>query len=224
MPAERPRVFTDHVLVAVRDLDAAAKTFETRYGLRALVGGRHPGVGTANMIIPLGASYLELIAVVDQAEAQRSATTRRITRAVDEGRTFAAWAVRTDHPDALREHLRASGLDLEPPVKGARERPDGVTLRWQSQLLVAPGEPSVLPFVIEWQVPPDQHPGRAAVDHPSKARGIRSVRLGDPDPAAASARFQTLLGDVPSIAFERADASGVTAVDVDTPSGHLTIV
>jgi Glyoxalase-like domain len=224
MADDRPRVSTDHVLVAVRDLAEAARRFETMYGLRALEGGRHPGVGTANMIIPLESSYLELIAVVNDEEAQRSATSRRITRAVQDGRTFATWAVRTDNLDALRPHLRESGLDLAPLVAGARERPDGVTLRWRTQLLVPPGEASILPFVIEWQVPKGQHPAEAAVDHPSRARGIRTVRLGDPDPAAASSRFRRLFGDDLNVSIEHAAASGVAAVEIDTPDGVVTIV
>ncbi len=225
MTRERPRVSTDHVLVAVRDLVEAAHRFETTYGLRALQGGRHPGVGTANMIIPLGSTYLELIAVVDQDEAQRSPTSRRITRAIEDGRTFATWAVRTDNLDALREYLGRAGVDLAAPVAGARERPDGVTIRWRAQFLVTPGEPSVLPFVIEWQVPPGQHPAQAPIDHPSRARGIKTVRLGDPDPAAASARLRTLLGEDKdlNIAVERAATSGVVAVELDTPGGALTI-
>jgi len=220
---ERPRVFTDHILVAVRDLAEAARRFETAYGLRALAGGRHPGAGTANMIIPLASAYLELIAVVDEAEARRSPTTRRISRAIDDGRTFATWAVRTDDLDALRRHLRAAGVDLGEPVEGARERPDGVTLRWRTQLLVTPGEPSVLPFVIEWHVPAGQHPAEARVDHPSRAHGIRTIRLGDPDPAAAEAHFRKLFGDDLNVAFERATTSGVTAVEVETTGGVLTI-
>lgn len=223
MPEDRPRVSTDHVLVAVRDLTEAAKRFETMYGLRALPGGRHPGVGTANMIIPLGTSYLELIAVVDRDEGERSATTRRITRAVEDGRTFATWAVRTDNLDALRRHLTASGLELAPVLAGARERPDGVTLRWRTQMLVPPGEPSILPFVIEWQVPKGQHPADAAVTHPSQARGIRTVRLVDPDPAAASSRFRKLLGADLNVSIERGTTSGVAAVEIDTPSGVMTI-
>ncbi|HKX16582.1 MAG TPA: VOC family protein [bacterium] len=224
MAGSRPRVSTDHILVAVADLAEAARTFETTYGLRALQGGRHPGVGTANMIIPLGSTYLELIAVVDQAEGQRSPTTRRISRAVEDGRTFATWAVRTDDLDPLREHLLASRLQLAAPIAGARQRPDGVILRWRSQMLVTPGDPSVLPFVIEWQVPPGQHPAEASVEHPSKARGIRTVRLGDPNPDAAAKRFRELFGDGLNVSFERAATSGVVAVELDTPGGTLTIV
>jgi Glyoxalase-like domain len=62
----------DHVLVAVPDLAAAARVLEEEHGLTAIEGGRHPGWGTANRIVPLGDSYLELVAVVDAGEAARS--------------------------------------------------------------------------------------------------------------------------------------------------------
>lgn len=227
MPREasqpRPPVVVDHVLVAVRDLAGAALRFEREYGLRALPGGRHPGGGTANMIVPLRSAYLELIAVVDAAEAARTPGSRRVTRAVAEGRTFATWAVRTDDLDALRASLQAAGPPLGEPAAGARERPDGVTLRWRTQDLVPPGEPSVLPFVIEWRVPPGMHPAEAAVGHPCGARGIRAIRLGDPDPAAASGRLRALLGDGLPVVVEPAGASGVVAVELDVPGGLLVI-
>jgi hypothetical protein len=48
----------DHVLIAVSDLAAAAREIEVRYGLVSIEGGRHPGWGTANRIVPLGETYL----------------------------------------------------------------------------------------------------------------------------------------------------------------------
>jgi Glyoxalase-like domain len=217
------RVSIDHVLVAVTDLAESARRFERAYGLRALGGGRHPGVGTANMIVPLGSEYLELIAVVDADEAARAPSSRRITRAIAEGRTFATWAVRTDHLDAVRERVQAAGLQVPAVFAGARERPDGVTLRWRTQFLVPPGEPSGLPFVIEWHVPTGMHPAETPVEHPSGARAIRALRLGDPDPSAATDRLRMLLGDVPKVTIERADTSGVLAVELDTPSSPLIV-
>jgi hypothetical protein len=57
----------DHVLIAVIDLDAAASAFAADHGLDSVTGGRHPGWGTANRIVPLGETYLELVAVVDES-------------------------------------------------------------------------------------------------------------------------------------------------------------
>ena len=223
MKQRSPAVLTDHILIAVADLAAGARWLDAEFGLRALPGGRHPGAGTANMIVPLGSAYLELIAVVDPEEAAGAPTSVRITRAVAEGRRFATWAVRTDNLGALREHLQQAGWKLPEPHQGSRLRPDGVTLRWRTQFLAPHGEPSVLPFVIEWSVPPGMHPGEMAVDHPSRARGILRVRLGDPDPAAASERLRPLLGDGPGVSVERAGVSGVVAVEIDTPGGALVV-
>ena len=59
------------VIYGVRDLDAATQRIEA-LGLTVLDGGRHPGLGTANRIVPLGAAYLELLGVVDEAEARHN--------------------------------------------------------------------------------------------------------------------------------------------------------
>ena len=86
----------DHVLIAAADLDAVARQIETEHGLASAAGGRHPGWGTANRIVPLGATYLELVAVVDEAEASQSAFGRWVA-ASRSGAPF-GWAVRT--PDS----------------------------------------------------------------------------------------------------------------------------
>src|SRR3954453_3346382 len=62
----------DHALIAVHDLVPAARELQARHGLASLEGGRHPGWGTANRIVPLGETYLELVAIVDEDEAARS--------------------------------------------------------------------------------------------------------------------------------------------------------
>jgi hypothetical protein len=216
-------VLLDHVLVAIKDLGEGARQFTAQYGLHALEGGRHPGVGTANMIVPLGSAYLELISVVNAGEAARSPGGNRISQTIAGGRTFATWAVRTDNLDLLREYLRESGRALPDPLPGARQRPDGVTLRWRTQLLAPMERPGVLPFVIEWSVPQGMHPAEAPVHHPSRARGIRLVRLGDPNPPAASEQLRALLGEDIPVVVEEADTSGVLAVEVDAPDGVIVV-
>ena len=87
----QPATVVDHVLLPVADLDAGAQRLYEQYGLRGMPGGRHPNVGTANVIVPLGLQYLELIAVVDQEEAASSRLGARVAQALREGRTFVAW-------------------------------------------------------------------------------------------------------------------------------------
>ena len=153
----------DHVVIAAADLEAAAVVLEERYGLRSLDGGRHPGWGTANRIVPLGAAYLELVAVVDDQEAAGSAFGRWVAAARLEPLELLGWAVRTEELDALAQRL---DLDV---IAGSRTRPDGGVLRWRlagaDQAAVHPE----LPFFVEW-APGTSLPGNAAATDVQIAR------------------------------------------------------
>jgi hypothetical protein len=134
----------DHALVATGDLDAAAAAVG-RLGLAVAAGGRHPGWGTANRIVPLGDAYLELVGVVDRGEAASSAFGRWVA-ASPSGPM--GWAVRADDLEATARRL---GLDLVP---GSRAAPDGRRLRWRTAGVErAAVEPS-LPFFIAWEPGP----------------------------------------------------------------------
>jgi len=147
----------DHVLIAVPDLDASARELEARYGLGSVDGGRHPGWGTANRIVPLGDTYLELIGVVDSDEAAGSAFGRAVAAAAPSQARLLGWAARADDIDAVADRL---GL---PVHDGSREAIDGRLLRWRlAGVEDALAEPA-LPFFIEWG-PDTPHPGSAATE------------------------------------------------------------
>src|SRR6478672_8078845 len=120
---ERTVLAIDHVILPVRDLGLEAAELEARYGLASVEGGRHPGWGTANRIVPLGDSYLELIAVVDPAEADRSTFGRWVGGAA-RGLPL-GWAVCTDR---IGDEAARLGLEI---VAGARDRSDGTRLSWK---------------------------------------------------------------------------------------------
>ena len=62
-------VSIDHVAIAAIDQDRAAARLLDEVGLASVPGGRHPRWGTANRIVPLGDTYLELITVEDEMAA-----------------------------------------------------------------------------------------------------------------------------------------------------------
>ena len=132
----------DHVLIAVPDLDAAGAALEARFGLPSTAGGRHPGFGTANRIVPLGGAYLELVTVADPVQAAASAFGRWVASARP-SRPM-GWAVRTDDLDGA---VRRLGLDAVP---GSRSAPDGTLLRWRMAGIEAAAAEPFLPFFIEW--------------------------------------------------------------------------
>ena len=196
--------------MAVADLDEGAARLEREHGLKVLFGGRHPGLGTANRILPLGRQYLELIGVADPAEAATSRLGQRVQRAVAEGRTFVDWALRTDDLDELQERLRAAGWELPPAWSGTRPRPDGSALRWRTQELDPSLDATVIPFVIEWDIPAGAHPGEQGAEHSLSKRV-----LGARDPDAALAKLRLLLGESDLYEVVEADADGVREVVLD---------
>ena len=133
----------DHVVMGVAHLDSAAEELARRHGITALAGGTHPLWGTANRIVPLGSSYLELVAVADADVAARSAFGSWV-RDMADGRCGWGFAVRTLDMAATAARL---GLD---PVPGTRTRPDGVVLTWQLAGVPADDDARTQPFVIAW--------------------------------------------------------------------------
>ena len=201
----------DHVLIAVADLAAAGREIESRHGLASIEGGRHPAWGTANRVVPLGDSYLELVAVVDAAKAVQSAFGRWVASGVSSIARPLGWAVRTSQLDAL-----ARRLDL-PVHAGSRTTPGGDQLRWRSAGIdQAVAEPS-LPFFIEWGRQ-TQLPGHAAISHRAGNATISRLVL-DADPV----RLIDWLGDHQLPIVVRAGKPAVTAIYISSDAGEIVL-
>lgn len=199
----------DHVILGVADLEETAAALLERTGLGSVEGGRHPGRGTANRIVPLGSGYVELLAVVDQAEALRSSW-GVWARSAGEGLT--AWCVAVPDMDA-----RCDRLGLE-PAAWSRIRPDGVELHWRlagvEQALADP----LLPFFIEWAVPAGLHPQAASAPHRTTPTGIERLSLtGD------AARLAAWLGSLAVPADVAPGPSAIRSLTVATTTGPVLI-
>jgi len=126
--------FLDHVLLGVRDLEAAADRFRLKWGLGTVPGGS-PVPGVANAVVPLAPPvYLELVTATDAGASEAATRLATVTAAGD--RLF-TWAVEPDDLDA-----RAAGSDVEPLSGG------GDTGRWRSLGEVE----QTRPFFIEYDV------------------------------------------------------------------------
>jgi len=199
----------DHVLIPLADLSRAVSEFEGRYGLVSAEGGRHADWGTANRIVPLGDSYLELVAVVDPAEASQSAFGQWVANA-RAGHPL-GWAVRTDNLDAV-----AGRLDLS-VGSGSRFTATGELLRWRiAGVERAMAEPWI-PFFVEWAAG-SRLPGRLDVAHPAGAAGIeRLIIAGEPKTLSAwldGRRLPVTLTD---------GGGGVIGVVLSTRSGEIVV-
>jgi hypothetical protein len=206
----------DHIVIPVPDLDVAAARLDAEHGLTALEGGRHPGWGTANRIVPLGSCYLELVTVVDHGEASSSNFGTWITRMLDEaGSTGPApmgWAVRTHH---IAAEAGKRGLEI---VDGARRSRTGAMLTWRLAGVARAAADPALPFLIEWGEGTPL-PGTTAVEHRAGSDAQISELLICGDEVA----LRDWLGDadLPVRVSPTGNTQGVTAV-VLTVGGALT--
>jgi glyoxalase-like protein len=201
----------DHVLIAVADLRAAGSEIEERYGLTSVEGGNHPAWGTANRIVPLGDSYLELIAVVDAGKAAQSSFGRWVTSAASSTLRPLGWAVRTTQLDEVARRL---GLQVH---AGSRTTPGGDDVRWRSAGLDEAATQPSLPFFIEWG-PKTRLPGQAEIHHPAGAAKIsRLVLTGDAGGLAG------WLGDHQLPIVVSAGTPAVTAIHIAVDRGEIIL-
>jgi len=202
-------------IVLVTDLDAARRQLEST-GLTVLDGGRHPGRGTANLIVPFGSQYLELLAVVDEDEARDSLQGRPVLAAwASRGPGLARWSIEAGSIEATARRL---GLSVE---QRHRVRPDGVTVHWRAVGVgTAWDEPWRCAFMA-WDRP-ELHPARAdGVVHANGATGFSRLELAVPETASLST---WLGGDPPDgVNVSSRGDSGPTALFLASPSGEIPV-
>jgi hypothetical protein len=209
----------DHVVVATANFDESARTFRERFGLEAHPGGRHPGWGTANWIVPLGSAYIELVGVDDPILAATSAFGRRVVESNAGDGGPIGWCIR---PNDFEATVRRLGLRTEP---GSRITPDGHILEWRVAAVDMAMANPALPFFIAWDVPPDLHPGRL----PGRAESLAGSRASGPGESRAEGRAEVravetrvrsieLRGDRPEIERWLADEDLPVVVRPGAPS------
>ena len=169
----------DHLLLGVADLDHGIAWVETLTGVKAVVGGSHPGRGTRNALLSLGGRrYLEIIA---PDPAQSAYNFQIDVRKLAEPRLI-TWAAGTSDIEAVAKKAKDAELQLFGPNDGSRARPDGKLLKWKSLgVQNAFGRDGVepVPFFIQWAAdsphPSQDSPGGCelqalALEHPEAAK------------------------------------------------------
>ncbi|MFN8160571.1 MAG: VOC family protein [Solirubrobacterales bacterium] len=202
----------DHAILAVRDLDAAAAEVKRRYGFGSVAGGTHPAWGTANRIVPLGSTYLELMAVADETAAAQSWFGRHVAATVAGGERLLGWVVATDDIEAIGRRL---GLEVS---TGSRARPDGSTLTWRLAGLERAMRSGALPFFIQWDGPTEAHPGAAPVEHRVRPSGYEWIEV-----SANGAELREWLGpsELPLRVVE--GPPSIRSVGIGTENGQVVV-
>lgn len=181
----------DHVILAVRDLAAAERTYARLLGRSASWRGEHPGLGTENVLFRTGEAYLELLAPV----AGGGGWLRQRLDA-KEGEGLLGFALATDDADACAKALAESGLHPAAPVKGmGRDTESGAFREWRNVMLPPEETRGVLIFGIEHRSAPELLPEVPPAGPPAAAvHGIDHVVVQTADPEATRALYGERLG------------------------------
>jgi len=189
--------YVDHAIIAVADLDGAARDYEQLLGLTVSAGGSHPGAGTQNRVIVLDPAYIELIARLPGASlTEQSPVTPMFARAPGP----IGFALASDDIEADIAAMRVRGVPVSGPHVGRLEGPRGTGRGWRT---ARPGEdarlggaPWRLPFLIQHDSVGQERLRRLAAPdgprpHPLGARRLDHVTVAVHD-LAAGLRAYTL--------------------------------
>lgn len=206
----------DHLVVGASTLEQGAAWCAAALGVLPRPGGKHPLMGTHNLLLAIGApdfprAYLEIIAIDPQAPAPQR---RRwydlddpaLRAALASGPRLIHWVAGCDDAVAECAALADAGIDRGEVLQAERDTPRGL-LRWRISVRsdgqrLAGG---ALPTLIEW-----------GGTHPADSLAASPVRLAT-----------LLVGRLP-VAVARQLPAGVTIGDafsatLDTPLGPVRL-
>jgi len=154
----------DHVIIAVRDLGAAAEDYRTILGLEPSWRGTHPQWGSANVLFRLENSYVELLS--PSGEGMLGTMLRAWLDEHGDGAIGLVFA--TDDIDACRNALLERGL-APGPVEAGRgvDSNSGRERAWRRAGLPLDRTRGVLLFPIQHDSPPDALPMAGATGDPA---------------------------------------------------------
>lgn len=192
MSDESPFHALDHVILGVRDLPGATRTFATLLGRRPSWHGEHPGEGTANTLFRLENTYLELLAPTGDG-----ATGRVLRARLDaHGEGPVGLALATRDAEACHAALARRGLAPEPVAPGlGRDTDSGAFRKWRRVPLPLERTRGVLVFGIEHLSPADVLPHATPLgDARAAISGLDHVVVRSADPDATAALYGDALG------------------------------
>src|SRR5262245_53913139 len=140
----------DHLVFAVPDLVQGIERMERLTGVRAQLGGQHPGRGTHNALLSLGGrQYLEIIAI-DARQGEPQGLLFPELEGLRAPRLI-AWAVAVASLADTARRAEAANIASVGPLAGARVQAGGAMLTWKT-LRVSSSTIAVLPFLTGWGV------------------------------------------------------------------------
>ncbi|MCP8938190.1 VOC family protein [Alsobacter sp. SYSU M60028] len=213
----------DHLVLAVRDLDAAGRFYEA-LGFRVGARNRHPW-GTENRIVQFPGVFLELITVGEGAEIaphgpKRFSFGAFVTDSLARGEGLAMLVLESRDAAADRDAFAAAGIgDFEPFFFERRAvRPDGTQARVAFSLAFA--RSALAPdcgFFVCQQHEPGNFWNPAFQAHPNGATGVPGVLIIAENPSEHAEFLAEFTG-------EHDLDSNSSGIVVPTPRGAIEVM
>ncbi|MDE2578635.1 MAG: VOC family protein [Hyphomicrobiales bacterium] len=204
----------DHLVVVAPTLEHGAAHVARQTGFVMRAGGRHPQMGTHNLLLRLGESvFLEVIALDRAARRPENA---RWFGLDGQTRVRADWAAgRRLRGFVARTSMLGPLLGREGAALGQQRRVSRGDRAWDFAVRADGSWPldGAAPCLIDWGAR-----GPAALDMPISGARLQRVLIECPDPEAAAGCYQAIgLADPP--ALRRGPHTRLLAV-IETPQGE----
>jgi catechol 2,3-dioxygenase-like lactoylglutathione lyase family enzyme len=169
----------DHLLIAVRDLNAASENYQRLLGRKPSWHGNHPTYGTANVLFRIDNTYIELLAPTQ--ETRDTPWNRRLVAHLDErGEGLFALALGTVDVAKSVDEIRANGIHIDDPVPGdGVDNLTGARREWTNARMPENETRGVPAFVIQHRSPPEALPvAEPGADASSVVNALDHVVIG----------------------------------------------
>ena len=195
----------DHAVQFVNQPEAAIQALSGQK-LNAVAGGRHPGWGTRNALSYFGLTYIEFLAIADDAELLSAAETfllcRDASRMLADNEALYRVALRSDDIERTHAELHEQGLRVSPIVNGQRDDLQGNVIRWRIFTIDGDFDGLVYPFILQWGEEDDARLSRLqaqglAAPHPLGETELQRAVFTVQHPQAVRDRWQLLFGFAP---------------------------
>jgi catechol 2,3-dioxygenase-like lactoylglutathione lyase family enzyme len=182
----------DHVILAVRDLEAATREYALLLGRRPSWRGEHPSAGSANTLFRLSNTYLELLS--PSGPGPVGDLLKGILDAQGEGPLGIVFGTRD--AEACRKELEERGLEPGPVERGlGRDVESGAIREWLRVPIPFAKTRGLLIFAIEHRSPAELLPPAAPACAESAAvSGLDHAVVETSEPEAAKALYGDGLG------------------------------
>ncbi len=161
----------DHLVIAVRDLDAATADYTTLLGRAPSWRGSHPSYGTANTLFRIDNTYIELLALGGGGK-RNARWAGELSRFLEQrGEGLYAIALGVDDIDHTAKIMRDRGLDVLDPADGSGvDEMTQAHRAWRNAQVRIASSHGVRLFFIQHHSPPEALPlAPAASSEPAAA-------------------------------------------------------